>query len=53
MKKPKQIIKETFEVDKTVGAVAALIGLRKKGYTISEINRKGKKAVVTYRRIEE
>lgn len=50
-KKDKKIIKELFEVDPYQGACAALIGIKKEGYRVKEITRKGAKAEIVFERI--
>jgi hypothetical protein len=41
------IIKETYVIDQFTG-IASLLGIKKGGYKVKEINRKGTTAVITY-----
>ena len=45
-------IVETYQVDPYQGVVAAMLALRKPGYTIVKVDRKGRRAKVTYQKEE-
>lgn len=49
----KKILKETLLVDEFQSAAAIAVHLNRPGYQLIEVNRRGRKAVVTWERVEK
>lgn len=53
MSKAAKTLKETLLVDEFQSAVAIAVCLERPGYRLLEVNRRGRKAVITWERVEK